>query len=179
MERRHWDVSRLESFTTCHRYRALSRITNPRAASPQMTTSWPPVCGMTRGRTLPERTVERILFQGRHRNQPIESSPEGRGVPRVWQSGSRATKYGAITKRGRGHARAVLVEAAWAAVKTPGPLRAFYQRLRVRRGPQVAVVATVRKLLIWKDRSSRLWVACDDSWRTWPAQAATGERGES
>ncbi len=38
--------------------------------------------------------------------------------PRVWQSGSRVMKYGAITKRGRAHARATLVEAAWAAVKT-------------------------------------------------------------
>ena len=42
----------------------------------------------------------------------------------------------------------MLVEAAWAAVKTPGPLRAFYQRLRARRGPQIAVVATARKLLV-------------------------------
>ncbi len=68
--------------------------------------------------------------------------------PRVWQSGSRAMTHGAITKRGRAHGRAALVEAAWAAVKTPGPLRAFYQRLRARRGPQVAVVATARKLLV-------------------------------
>lgn len=68
--------------------------------------------------------------------------------PRVRQSGSQITKYGAITKRGQPHARAVLVEAAWAAVKTPGPLRAFYQRLRGRRGPQIAVVATARKLLV-------------------------------
>lgn len=68
--------------------------------------------------------------------------------PRVWQSGSQTTKYGAITKRGRAHARAMLVEAAWAAVKTPGPLRAFYQRLRARRGPQIAVVATARRLLV-------------------------------
>lgn len=68
--------------------------------------------------------------------------------PRVWQSGSRAMTHGAITKRGRAHGRAALVEAAWAAVKTPGPLRAFFQRLRARRGPQVAVVATARKLLV-------------------------------
>jgi len=38
------------------------------------------------------------------------------------------------------------VEAAWAAAKTPGPLRAFYERVRARRGMQVAVVATARKL---------------------------------
>jgi hypothetical protein len=45
----------------------------------------------------------------------------------------------------------MLVEAAWAAVKTPGPLRAFYERGRARRGMQVAVVAAARKLatLCW------------------------------
>lgn len=36
-------------------------------------------------------------------------------------------------------------------MQSPGPLRAFYQRLRGRRGPQVAIVATARKLavLVW------------------------------
>jgi transposase len=45
----------------------------------------------------------------------------------------------------------MLVEAAWAAAKTPGPLHAFYERVRGRRGMQVAVVATARKLatLCW------------------------------
>ena len=45
----------------------------------------------------------------------------------------------------------MLVEAAWVAVKTPGPLRAFYERVRARRGMQIAVVATARKLatLCW------------------------------
>ena len=42
----------------------------------------------------------------------------------------------------------MLVEAAWAASKTPGPLRAFYERVRSRRGMQVAVVATARKLAV-------------------------------
>jgi hypothetical protein len=45
----------------------------------------------------------------------------------------------------------MLVEAAWSASKAPGPLRAFYQRVQARRGMQVAVVATARKLttLCW------------------------------
>jgi hypothetical protein len=45
----------------------------------------------------------------------------------------------------------MLVEAAWSASKAPGPLRAFYQRVRARRGMQVAAVATARKLagLCW------------------------------
>ncbi len=68
--------------------------------------------------------------------------------PRVRQSGSGPTRYGRISKRGQGHARAALVEAAWAGVKAPGPLRAFYQRLRSRRGGQIAVVATARKLVV-------------------------------
>ena len=68
--------------------------------------------------------------------------------PRVRQSGSGPVKYGRISKRGQGHARAALVEAAWAAVKSPGPLRAFYHRIRNRRGGQIAVVATARKLVV-------------------------------
>ena len=42
----------------------------------------------------------------------------------------------------------MLCEAAWIAVRTPGPLRAFYQRLRARRGAQIALVATARKLCV-------------------------------
>jgi transposase len=43
------------------------------------------------------------------------------------------------------------VEAAWSTVRAPGPLRAFYQRIRARRGHQVAIVAAARKLacLFW------------------------------
>ena len=68
--------------------------------------------------------------------------------PRVKQSGAQPASHGRITKQGRAHARGMLVEAAWAAVKTPGPLRAFYERIRSRRGMQVAVVATARKLAV-------------------------------
>ena len=68
--------------------------------------------------------------------------------PRVRQSGGQPASHGRITKQGRAHARGMLVEAAWAAAKTPGPLRAFYERVRARRGMQVAVVATARKLAV-------------------------------
>ena len=68
--------------------------------------------------------------------------------PRVKQSGAQPASHGRITKQGRAHARGMLVEAAWAAVKTPGPLRAFYERIRSRRGMQVAVLATARKLAV-------------------------------
>jgi transposase len=42
----------------------------------------------------------------------------------------------------------MLVEAARVATKIPGPLRAFYERVRARRGMQIAVVATARKLAV-------------------------------
>jgi len=41
-----------------------------------------------------------------------------------------------------------LVEAAFAAVRVPGPLHAFYERIRSRRRTQIALVATARKLTV-------------------------------
>ena len=71
--------------------------------------------------------------------------------PSVRQSGNRPAQHGRITKQGRSHARGMLVEAAWAAARAPGPLRAFFLRIQSRRGKQVAAVATARKLavLVW------------------------------
>jgi transposase len=68
--------------------------------------------------------------------------------PRVRQSGLGAARHGRISKVGRSHARAMLVEAAWAAAKAPGPLHAFFVRVRARRGHQVAAVAVARKLAV-------------------------------
>jgi hypothetical protein len=42
----------------------------------------------------------------------------------------------------------MLVEAAWAASKAPGPLRAVHQRVRDRRGMHIAAVATARQLTV-------------------------------
>jgi transposase len=56
--------------------------------------------------------------------------------PRVRQSGLGAAHHGRISKVGRSHARAMLVEAAWAAAKAPGPLHAFFVRIRAKRGHQ-------------------------------------------
>lgn len=71
--------------------------------------------------------------------------------PSVRQSGPGPAYHGRITKQGRGHARGMLVEAAWAAARAPGPLRAFFLRVRARRGQHVAAVATARKLavIVW------------------------------
>ena len=71
--------------------------------------------------------------------------------PRVFQSGSEPARGGRISKQGSPAARWALVEAAWSVVQQPGPLRAFYERIRGRRGSKVAVVAAARKLaaLFW------------------------------
>jgi transposase len=68
--------------------------------------------------------------------------------PRVRQSGLGAAHHGRISKSGRSHARAMLVEAAWAAAKAPGPLRGFFIRVRAKRGHQIAAVAVARKLAV-------------------------------
>lgn len=71
--------------------------------------------------------------------------------PSVRQSGEGPAYHGRITKQGRGQARGMLVEAAWAVARSPGPLRAFCQRVTSRRGKPITAVATARKLalIIW------------------------------
>lgn len=71
--------------------------------------------------------------------------------PKVRQSGLSATTRGRISKQGSSSARHALVEASWSVVKAPGPMHSYYQRIRARRGGQVAIVATSRKLacLFW------------------------------
>jgi transposase len=68
--------------------------------------------------------------------------------PRVRQSGTEPARSGRISKRGSASARWALVEAAWSVVHQPGPLRAFYERIRARRGHGKAVVAAARKLTV-------------------------------
>ena len=68
--------------------------------------------------------------------------------PKVSQSGNSAAKHGRISKAGRAQARGMLIEAAFSASRAPGPLRAFYRRIKDRRGFQVATVATARKMVV-------------------------------
>jgi transposase len=68
--------------------------------------------------------------------------------PKVRQSGEAPARSGRISKRGSASARWALVEAAWSAVLQPGPLHAFYERTRNRRGHGKAIVGTARKLAI-------------------------------
>ena len=68
--------------------------------------------------------------------------------PRVRQSGAGPATHGRISKQGSAPARYALVEASWSVVRQPGPLHAFYERIRARRGHQIAVVASARKLAV-------------------------------
>lgn len=68
--------------------------------------------------------------------------------PKVRQSGGLPATHGRISKQGRAWARGMLVEAAFSAARAPGPLRGFYERVKARRGWQIATVATARKLLV-------------------------------
>jgi transposase len=64
------------------------------------------------------------------------------------QSGEDAARHGRISKQGASVARQILVEAAWVATRTSGPLRAFAGRVAARRGWNVAMVAVARKLAV-------------------------------
>jgi transposase len=68
--------------------------------------------------------------------------------PRVRQSGNEAARHGRISKAGSAEARHMLGEVAWKVARTPGPMRAFFERVRARRGAQVAATATARKLAV-------------------------------
>jgi len=69
-------------------------------------------------------------------------------TPSVRQSGDGPARHGRSSTRGRSPARHLLVEAAWQTVRKPGPMRAFYERVKGRRGPHVAAVAVARKLAV-------------------------------
>jgi transposase len=71
--------------------------------------------------------------------------------PRVRQSGDTPAHHGHISKQGSASARHALVEACWSTVRQPGPIAAFYARIKTKRGHAIAIVAAARKLacLFW------------------------------
>jgi transposase len=71
--------------------------------------------------------------------------------PRVRQSGAAPANHGHISKQGSASARHALVEACWSTVRQPGPIAAFYARVKAKRGHSIAIVASARKLacLFW------------------------------
>jgi transposase len=115
--------------------------------------------------------------------------------PRVRQSGEAPARHGRISKQGSAEARHMLCEAAWVLIRTPGPLRAFYERVRARRGAQIALVATARKLavLFWhlltreedyaferptltRRKLRGLELKAKDGRRSWPSGHAVGTK---
>jgi transposase len=71
--------------------------------------------------------------------------------PRVRQSGAGPANHGHISKQGSNSARHALVEACWSTVRQPGPIAAFYARVKAKPGHSIAIVAAARKLacLFW------------------------------
>lgn len=67
-------------------------------------------------------------------------------APSTRQSGARCY-HGHITKAGCPQTRGMLVQAVQAASDHPGPIGAFFRRLRKRKRYNVAVIATARKLV--------------------------------
>jgi len=65
-------------------------------------------------------------------------------VPQVHASGKRYYT-GYITKEGRSVLRWILVQAAHRAVQVPGPLQAFFARLRAKKGYKVAIIAAAQR----------------------------------
>lgn len=67
--------------------------------------------------------------------------------PSLYESGQTSYK-GRITKRGNRLVRWTLVQCANIAVKIDHPLKAFYLRIRAKKGHNVAIIAAARKLLV-------------------------------
>ena len=67
-------------------------------------------------------------------------------VPSTHQSAAHCY-HGPITKQGNSHARWMMVQAAQALARHPGPLGVFFRRIAKKKNRNVAVVATARKLV--------------------------------
>jgi transposase len=67
-------------------------------------------------------------------------------TPAEWSTGTRERK-GPISKQGSGRLRAILIEAAWTAVRTDAELRRSFDKLAQRTGKKRAIVAIARRLI--------------------------------
>jgi transposase len=83
-------------------------------------------------------------------------------VPSEYSSGERQLR-GRITKRGNSRVRWLLVEAGWRVLRSSdpaaAPLRAWAERIALRRGKRIAVVALARRLAgilyaVWRDEAT-------------------------
>ena len=123
----------------------------PRLASP---VSWPTMRRVRRLLTIPgigphtAAGLVALIGDVRRFSRPNKLGRLPRASIRSCASRVSASWTGHISRAGLGHARMLLVEAAHAAVRAPGPLRAFYVRVAARRGPCIAAVAVARKLAV-------------------------------
>jgi hypothetical protein len=71
-------------------------------------------------------------------------------TPSVYQSAN-VTRTGSITKQGSRHIRWILVELANVAIRSPGRLKSFFERLMPKKGYKKSIVAVARKMLriVW------------------------------
>jgi len=71
-------------------------------------------------------------------------------TPTVYQSAN-VTRTGSITKQGSRHIRWILVELAHIAIRSPGRIKSFFERLMPKKGYKKTIVAVARKMLriIW------------------------------
>jgi len=71
-------------------------------------------------------------------------------TPSVYQSAN-VTRTGSITKQGSRHIRWILVELAHIAIRSPGRIRTFFERLLPKKGYKKSIVAVARKMLriVW------------------------------
>ena len=71
-------------------------------------------------------------------------------TPSVYQSAN-VTRTGSITKQGSRHIRWILVELGHVAIRSPGRIRTFFERLMPKKGYKKAIVAVARKMLriVW------------------------------
>lgn len=97
-------------------------------------------------RALHDPDVQRLMTIGDiHRFSGPDKLVSYLGLnPSVHQSGDHPAFHGHITHQDRGHARGMLVEAPWTLSSSPGPLSAFFHRISVKRGKQVAAVRSLQ-----------------------------------
>jgi len=71
-------------------------------------------------------------------------------TPSVYQSAN-VTRTGSITKQGSRHIRWILVELAHVAIRSPGRLKSFFERLMPKKGYKKSIIAVARKMLriVW------------------------------
>lgn len=66
-------------------------------------------------------------------------------IPSTFSSGGR-TFHGRLTKQGNKYLRWAIVEAIWPAIEGDPELRAYYEKVRIKKGPNPAKIATARRL---------------------------------